>query len=196
MASSSEEPCSSSMSSSRTRNDSECAESQTDSDGVAVSLVDKLRWARPSDLTRKRKIDTNVKPPHGKRRSCSSGRGSSDPKSVSPKQRAAEFPNESLSESNGKLFCLACREELSELPQYIACSEDVTLECDLLQWWKAKQSDLPTWAACVKKVLCIQPSSAAAERVFSLLQVTFNDRQGLALQDYIETALMLQYNGR
>ena len=35
-----------------------------------------------------------------------------------------------------------------------------------------------------------------SERVFSLLQVMFNDRQGLALQDYIESSLMLQYNGR
>ena len=34
-----------------------------------------------------------------------------------------------------------------------------------------------------------------AERVFSLLQVAFSDRQGLALQDYTENALMLQYNG-
>ena len=49
-------------------------------------------------------------------------------------------------------------------------------------------------ASCVKMVLCIQPSSAAAERVFSLLQTSFSDRQGLALQDYIETALMLQNN--
>ncbi len=33
--------------------------------------------------------------------------------SVSPKQMATQFPNESLTESNGKLFCLACREELA-----------------------------------------------------------------------------------
>ena len=83
-----------------------------------------------------------------------------------------------------------------ELPQYVACSEDLSLDCDVLPWWKAKRTDLPTWAVSVKKVLCLQPSSAAAERVFSLLQVMFNDRQGLALQDYIESSLMLQYNGR
>lgn len=56
----------------------------------------------------------------------------------------------------------------SKLPQYIACSEDMTPDCDLLPWWKVKQSDLPTCAASFKKVLCIQPSSDAVERVFSL----------------------------
>ena len=83
-----------------------------------------------------------------------------------------------------------------ELPQYIALTEDLSSEYNALLWWKSKESALPTWASCVKKVLCIQPSSAAAERVFSLLQTSFGDRQGLALQDYIETALMLQYNMR
>jgi len=56
----------------------------------------------------------------------------------------------------------------SKLPQYIACSEDMTPDCDLLPWWKVKQSDLPTCAASFKEVLCIQPSSDAVERVFSL----------------------------
>ena len=83
-----------------------------------------------------------------------------------------------------------------ELPQYIAHSEDLSSDYDPLQWWKSKESVLPTWASCARQVLCIQPSSAAAERVFSLLQVSFGDCQGLALQDYIETALMLQYNAR
>ena len=34
-----------------------------------------------------------------------------------------------------------------------------------------KESALPTWACCAQKVLCIQLSSAVAERKFSLLQV-------------------------
>ena len=32
---------------------------------------------------------------------------------MSPKQRVSEFPNEQLTVSNSKLFCKACREELS-----------------------------------------------------------------------------------
>ena len=38
---------------------------------------------------------------------------STDPKSVTPMQRVLEFPKEELTQSAGKLFCNACREELS-----------------------------------------------------------------------------------
>ena len=49
------------------------------------------------------------------------GRGSADPKSVTPKQRASEFFDEKLTVSNGQLFCLACREELSLKRCVISC---------------------------------------------------------------------------
>ena len=39
-----------------------------------------------------------------------------------------------------------------------------------------------------------QPSSSAAERVFSIINVSFHDQQDNALQDYIEASVMLQYN--
>ena len=84
-----------------------------------------------------------------------------------------------------------------ELPQYLAVTQDLSPNYDgVLNWWKNNKTVLPTWAECVKMVVCIQPSSAAAERVFFLLQSTFGDQQGLALQDYIETSLMCQYNKR
>ena len=66
-----------------------------------------------TELTRKRKIDWNP-PPKGKRRAR--GEGSSEPKIVSPRQRLNEFPNECLAvygKEGSKLFCNACREELS-----------------------------------------------------------------------------------
>ncbi len=40
------------------------------------------------------------------------------------------------------------------------------------------------------------PSSVAAERVFSVLKASFNESQDHALQDYLESSLMLQYNKR
>ena len=40
------------------------------------------------------------------------------------------------------------------------------------------------------------PSSAAAERVFSLLKNMFGDCQMRVLADYIQAALMLKYNQR
>ena len=82
----------------------------------------------------------------------------------------------------------------AELPQYVASTEDLAASYDPLRWWKENESVLPTWATCARKVLVVQPSSAAAERVFSLLKSSFSERQGQSLQDYLETSLMLQYN--
>ena len=76
----------------------------------SVSLLDKLKAPTPSHLSRMRKVRSNP-PPTGKRHS--SARGYSDPKSVTPVQRLKEFPGEELVVSRGKLFCNACREELS-----------------------------------------------------------------------------------
>ena len=42
----------------------------------------------------------------------------------------------------------------------------------------------------------IQPSSAAFERVFSLLKNSFGVQQDNALKDYVEASLMLQFNKR
>jgi len=45
-----------------------------------------------------------------------------------------------------------------------------------------------------KKILLVQPSSAAVERVFSLLNSGFVDQQEQSLQNYIEASVMLRYN--
>ena len=76
---------------------------------TSPSLLGKLRCPQPSDISRKRRVFVN--PPCGKRRSA--GHGNFDPKSVSPSQRVCKFPNKQLSVSAGKLFCQACREEVS-----------------------------------------------------------------------------------
>ena len=83
-----------------------------------------------------------------------------------------------------------------ELPTYMAKSTDVSVNMDLLPWCKKHASDLPKWCSAVCKVGLVQPSSAAAERVFSLLSCSFGPQQDLALQDYIECSLMLKYNKR
>ena len=62
------------------------------------------------------------------------------------------------------------------------------------KWWKLNATALLYWSNAVKKVLAIQPSSAAAERVFSLLNSGFGDLQGNSLKDYIEASIMLRYN--
>ena len=73
------------------------------------SVIDCLHRPTSSELSRKRKVDRN--PPRGKKRSR--GTCASDPKSITPQQRVKQYNDECFSVANNKLFCLACREELS-----------------------------------------------------------------------------------
>ena len=78
-----------------------------------LSILDVLRAPTHMELTRKRKIDSNPTP---KWKRQAQGEGFSEPKTVSPRQRLNEFPNECLAvygKERSKLFCNACREELS-----------------------------------------------------------------------------------
>lgn len=96
---------------------------------------------------------------------------------------------------------------LQNLPDYIAKAISAPDDFDdltgTLPWWKATAQDLPSWAAAAQKMVLVQPSSAAAERssaaaerVFSLLVAMFGDQQHDALEDYIEATLMLRVNNR
>ena len=81
---------------------------------------------------------------------------------------------------------------LVDVAAYLAASEDKSLDYDTATFWKTHRSSLPTWATALSKVLLVQPSSAAPERIFS----TFGDQQYRSLQGYIEASLMLQYSKR
>ena len=101
------------------------------------SLLDKLRAPRPSDLGRKRCVHANP-PPVGKKRSRQGAiAGKHDPKTVSPTQRAREFPGEHLTVSAGKLFCKACRECLtikrSIVSSHIKCTKHQESKKKLLE---------------------------------------------------------------
>jgi len=85
---------------------------------------------------------------------------------------------------------------VAELPRYIAAADGCPVDVDALEWWRRHKNDLPKWADMARRIALCQPSSAAAELVFSLLQCTFGDRQDLALEVYVEASLMLQYNKR
>lgn len=75
------------------------------------SLLDVLKAPQASDLTRKRKIGSN--PPVGQKRSR--GQGSSEPKSVSAKDRVNEFPDECLTVTRGGKLFLLCLSERAKL---------------------------------------------------------------------------------
>ena len=83
-----------------------------------------------------------------------------------------------------------------ELPTYLSKVADLDDGYDPLEWWKSNASALPCWSRAAKNILLVQPSSAAAERVFSLLKSSFGDQQDNSLKDYVESSLMLQYNKR
>lgn len=81
-----------------------------------------------------------------------------------------------------------------ELPEYIAKVADTDANFPATDRWKQNSHHLPNWASAAK-VLLMQPSSGAAESFFPLLRNTFGEQQENSLQDYIESSLMLQYNG-
>ena len=92
-------------------------------------------------------------------------------------------------------------ELVRELPAYLSeCKLDCTIneeehgENAILQWFKNRVQLLPAFAEAVKVAAIIQPSSAAAERVFSMLKSLQSDTQTSMLHDYQETSLMLRYN--
>ena len=66
-----------------------------------------------------------------------------------------------------KSFPFITAEELTnlkaELPAYLVKVEDLDESVDKLEWWKRQETNLPTWCAVVKKILLVQPSSAAVE---------------------------------
>ena len=95
------------------------------------------------------------------------------------------FPFFSLSRTKNQVACLFIWQRLE------VC---VSAEMNKLEWWKIHENELPKWSSACKQVLLIQPSSGAAERVFSLLVNSFTDQQTRLLEDYVETFIMMQYN--
>ena len=83
-----------------------------------------------------------------------------------------------------------------ELPAYLAKASDVSPIINELEWWRHNETFLPAWSRAAKIAILLQPSSAAAERAFSLLNASFGACQANTLEDYLEAAIMLQYNKR
>ena len=54
----------------------------------------------------------------------------------------------------------------------------------------------PAWALAARIVFAISPNSASCERVFALLKNLFGEQQNMALADYVQAALMLNFNKR
>ena len=66
---------------------------------------------------------------------------------------------------------------LASLAAYKAACIELPDDFDLLRWWSLKKKDLPAWARLLRIVLLLAPSSAAVERVFSIMRRSFGPRQ-------------------
>ena len=93
---------------------------------------------------------------------------------------------------------------VKELPAYLSLAADVpaTLQFDvaayteaLLSWWRHNQNhnhpQIPTWAKAARMVFSMQCSSAASERVFSLVESMYRHEQHSALADQLQAGVML-----
>lgn len=114
-------------------------------------------------------------------------------------QKVTEMQVTANSVDSLKVFPFLDKQEVIDglkevLPQYLAKAADVSSEIDPVDWWGRHSADLCRWSAAARQIILAQPSSAASERVFSILNQSFGDQQQLALEDYIEASVLLQYN--
>jgi hypothetical protein len=72
----------------------------------------------------------------------------------------------------------------------------VAAKQDVLGFFKLHQEKLPTFGKVVQNLALIPSSSAACERVFSLLRNMFGPQAFAALEDYRSAAVKLAYNHR
>ena len=68
----------------------------------------------------------------------------------------------------------------------MAVVEDVSNTINVLKWWMNNEHKLPHWSAACKRAVLVNPSSAAVERVFSLLSNSSNKQQEHAMEYYID----------
>ena len=80
----------------------------------------------------------------------------------------------------------------TELPAYLVKAASTSADIPLLEWWKRNETALPNWSKAAKKILLYTPTFFNFSRKsFSILKSSFGDQQENALQDYIESSLML-----
>ena len=73
------------------------------------------------------------------------------------------------------------------------CVDDFTES--ILGWYRNHSGEIVAWAEASLIAFSFTPSSAAAERVFSLLRALFGSSQDMALADYAQGPMVVRYNG-
>ena len=79
-----------------------------------------------------------------------------------------------------------------ELAESLSTEEDISDQIDVVERWKQNEQNgrMPHWTEICRLVMLVQPSSAEAEQVFSLLNA-FTSQQEFSLEDHLQLSLML-----
>ena len=94
---------------------------------------------------------------------------------------------------------------VQELPTYLALaaaappldhSSVTDYTAGLLLWWRTRHQRMPAWAEAARIAFALSCTSAASERIFSLVEGMFGTDQVSALADQLQAAVMLRYNKR
>ena len=64
----------------------------------------------------------------------------------------------------------------------------------ILTFWKDHSKDLSAWSEAARTVFAMKPSSAGAERIFSILTRCFGPSRARSLMDVVEGTLMVKFN--
>ena len=164
-----------------------------------ASILDRLKPPAKSDLARKRKIEKPKTTGADKKRK-SSVPSPSDPKTVSPSTRAKEFPGECLEVRQGKLFCAACREELSlkksTVKNHISSGNKHSDAKARLARKEARERDIAqSLVAHDKEEQPAGTSVSMAERVYRVKVVENFLRAGIPLSKIDTLRALLEENG-
>ena len=66
----------------------------------------------------------------------------------------------------------------------------------LQRWWRDNAPAVPAWAKAARIAFALTCTSAAAERVFSMVESMFGEEQVRSLADQLQAGVMLRYNKR
>ena len=165
----------------------------------SASILDRLKPPQKSDLARKRKIERPKTTGADKKRK-SGASNLTDPKTVSPADRVKQFPGECLEVKHGKLFCVACREELSlkksTVKNHLYSGNKHQDAKDRLAKKEARERDIADSLVAYDKAE--QPAGTSvsmAERVYRVKVVENFLRAGIPLVKVDDLRALLEENG-
>jgi hypothetical protein len=81
-----------------------------------------------------------------------------------------------------------------ELPAYKKIADQCDTNMDRWEFWRTYYLSLPAWYKLAEEIVLVMVSSASVERIFSLLNNSFDNQQQNSLNDYKEATVRLRYN--